>query len=108
MGTMAYAERIVTFDDRTLTHLQIVILRKFRRGEAFAMSWVDGDLPEQGGRVAMWLTPVRPVLFKFDRSRVPAIDQGWIDRLARSADSSRGLVVTDAAGRLVGAASRAA
>lgn len=100
MGTLTYVGAVVEFDDRVLSHLQIVIMQKFRRGESFPMSWVDavsiGD-----GRCAMWLTPTMPILFKFDGSRIPSIDQAWIDRLVHSAESPRGLVVTDADGGLV-------
>ena len=100
MGTMTYVGVVVEFDDRTLTHLQVVIVQKFRRGESFPLSWIDS--PSIGdGRSAMWLTPMEPIFFKFDGSRVPSIDQAWIDRLSRSAESPRGLVVTDVDGGLV-------
>jgi len=100
MGTMTYVGVVVEFDDRVLTHLQVVIVQKFRRGESFPMSWIDS--PAIGdGRSAMWLTPAEPIFFKFDGSRVPSIDQAWIDRLLRSAESPRGLVVTDVDGGLV-------
>jgi hypothetical protein len=95
---------VVEFDDRVLTHLQVVIVQKFRRGESFPMSWVD-DPSAGDGRSAMWLTPMVPIFFKFDGSRVPTIDQAWIDLLARSAESPRGLVVTDASGGIVRATS---
>ena len=100
MGTLTYAGSVIEFDDRVLTHLQIVIVQKFRRGEAFPMSWVDA--PGAGdGRSALWLTPTVPIFFKFDGSRVPAVDQQWIEVLARSAESPRGLIVTDAEGGLI-------
>jgi hypothetical protein len=100
VGTMTYAGSVVEFDDRVLTHLQVVIVQKFRRGEAFPMSWID-DVSAGDGRSAMWLTPTVPIFFTFGGSRVPTIDQAWIDVLARSADSPRGLVVTDVDGGLV-------
>lgn len=97
MGTLLYAGTAVEFDDRLLTHLQIVIVQKFRRGESFLMSWLN-DASSSDSRGSIWLTPAVPVLFTFDGSRVPAVDQSWIDRLGASADGPRGLVVTDAAG----------
>jgi hypothetical protein len=100
MGTMTYAGSTVEFDDRVLTHLQVVIVQKFRRGEAFPMSWLD-DAAIGDGRSAIWMTPTVPVFFKFDGSRVPTIDPAWIGRLAQSADSARGLIVTDGEGALV-------
>ncbi|WP_199706318.1 DUF7882 family protein [Amnibacterium setariae] len=100
MGTLTYVGATVEFDDRTLTHLQVVIMQKFRRGESFPMSWADS--PAIGdGRSAMWLTPTTPIFFTFAGSRVPVIDQEWIDRLSRSAESPRGLIVTDVEGVLV-------
>jgi hypothetical protein len=100
VGTLTYAGSTVEFDDRVLTHLQVVIVQKFRRGDAFPMSWIDDATAGQGRR-AMWLTPTAPIFFRFDGSRVPTIDEAWIELLARSAESPRGLVVTDAAGKLV-------
>jgi hypothetical protein len=97
---MAYAGTTVEFDDRVLTHLQVAIVQKFRRGESFPISWLD-DVAIGDGRSALWLTPTVPVFFKFDGSRVPAVDRAWIARLLQSADSARGLVVTDADGVLV-------
>lgn len=97
---MAYAGMTVEFDDRVLTHLQVVIVQKFRRGESFPMSWLD-DVAIGDGRSTLWLTPTVPVFFKFDGSRVPTIDKGWIVRLSQSADGARGLIVTDAEGGLV-------
>lgn len=97
MGTLMYAGTSVEFDDRVLTHLQIVIVQKFRRGEAFLLSWLNH--PSSGdGRASMWLTPAVPVFFSFNGSRVPALDNAWISRLSASADGPRGLVVTDAEG----------
>lgn len=97
MGTLHYAGVVVEFDDRVLTHLQIVILQRFRRGESFPMSWVD-DVSIGAGRGTIWLTPAVPIYFRFEGSRVPSIDQAWIDVLAASASGPRGLVVTDASG----------
>ena len=97
MGTLNYAGVVVEFDDRVLTHLQIVVLQKFRRGDAFPMSWVD-DVSVGAGRGTIWLTPAVPIYFRFEGSRVPCIDQAWIDVLAESANGPRGLIVTDASG----------
>ena len=100
MGFLTYGGVVVGFDDRTLTHLQVVIMQKFRRGDAFPLSWRnDPSIGE--GRSALWLTPAVPILFDFAGSRVPSIDPDWIDRLRQSAESPRGLVVTDAFGHLI-------
>jgi len=99
MGTLTYDSIVIEFDDRLLAHLQIVIVNKLRRRESFAMSWRDA--PEVGdGRSAIWLDPSIPIYFKFDGSRVPAINREWVERLAESAASSHGLLVVGEDGEL--------
>jgi hypothetical protein len=93
MGSISYDSMVVVVDDRTLTHLQIVIVNKLRRGEAFLMSWMDAK-DVGSGRSSIWLHPHVLVHFKFDGSRVPAINERWLKELSDSASSSRGLVVT--------------
>jgi len=97
MGTLSYGSVSIEFDDRVLTHLQIVIVNKLRKRESFAMSWRDSNAVGDG-RSAIWIDPTIPLYFKFDGSRVPEIDRAWIAQLAASADSSTGLVVTGPAG----------
>jgi hypothetical protein len=99
MGTLTYDGTTTHFDDRVLTHLQIVIVQKFSRKESFLMSWKDstnvGD-----GRSSIWLAPVIPIHFKFSGSRVPVVNPEWLLTLGRSADSSTGLIVSDEQGKL--------
>ncbi|GGF23016.1 DUF7882 family protein [Subtercola lobariae] len=72
---------------RTLRHLQSVILQNIRRSESFAMSWaVPADLCS--GRASIWFHPAIPVQFRFNGSRVPAINPAWFATLTESADSS--------------------
>jgi hypothetical protein len=93
MGTISYDGLIVQVDDRTLSHLQIVIVNKLRRGEAFLMSWKDA-VDAGSGRSSIWLHPYVLVHFKFEGGRFPVINDEWLRTLAESADSSRGLIVT--------------
>ena len=93
MGTISYDHLVVKVDDRTLAHVQIVIVNKLRRGEAFLMSWKD-SVEAGSGRSSIWLHPHVLVHFKFDGSRAPVINPEWVATLAESADSSRGLIVT--------------
>ena len=100
MGALVYDGRVIHFDDRTLTHLQIVIVQKFNRNERLLLSWRDS--PSTGdGRTAIWLSPDIPMLFKFAGGRVPEIDRAWLERLSESANSSTGLIVTDSDGKAV-------
>ena len=88
-------------DDRTLAHVQIVVVNKLRRGEAFLMSWKD-SVEAGSGRSSIWLHPNVLVHFKFDGSRAPTINPEWLAALAESADSSRGLIVTAEQGQVFG------
>jgi len=99
MGTMQHGSISVDFEDRILSHLQIVIVQRFRRNESLVLSWLDAQSVGDG-RSSMWMTPTQPVYFKFAGSRVPAIDAGWLDTLTASAESSRGLIVTTPNGEL--------
>jgi hypothetical protein len=99
MGSISYDGLIVRVDDRTLTHLQIVIVNKLRQGDTFLMSWKD-SIDAGSGRSSIWLHPYVLIHFKFDGSRVPAINEGWLKELTDSADSSRGLIVTTEDGQV--------
>jgi hypothetical protein len=99
MGSISYDGLVVRVDDRTLTHLQIVIVNKLRQGDTFLMSWKD-SVDAGSGRSSIWLHPYVLIHFKFDGSRVPAINERWLKELADSADSSRGLIVTTEDGQV--------
>ncbi|MBI5160279.1 MAG: ATP-dependent DNA ligase [Micrococcales bacterium] len=99
MGTMVHGNVSIDFEDRLLSHLQIVIVQRFRRNEPLIMSWLDA-VSVGDGRSSMWMTPHLPMYFKFAGSRVPAIDEQWLKQLTASADSSRGLILTSPSGEL--------
>lgn len=99
VGSITYDGLVIQIDDRTLAHLQIVIVNKLRRGDRFLMSWKDS--PAVGdGRSGIWLDRTIPLRFKFDGGRVPTINTQWLAELSASADSSRGLIVTRETGAL--------
>ena len=99
MGAITYDGTQVQFEDRLLTHLQIVIVQKFQRGDSFLMSWKDS--PSIGhGRAAIWLAPNLPIYFKFYSSHLPGINREWLKRLGASADGSSGLIVVAEDGKL--------
>lgn len=99
LGSISYDGLVVRVDDRTLTHLQIVIVNKLRQGDTFLMSWKD-SVDAGSGRSSIWLHPYVLIHFKFDGSRVPAINERWLKELTDSADSSRGLIVTTEEGHV--------
>ena len=82
----------VSFDDRPLAHIQVVIAAKLRRGESFNFSWVK-DPSEGSGRTTIWMHPSIPLVYDFDGSRHPAINRDWIDALMSTANSTTGLVL---------------
>jgi hypothetical protein len=94
MGSLTYDGIVVQFDDRVLTHLQIVIVQKLRKNEPFLMSWRDADSVGDG-RSSAWIHPAMPLYFKFSGSRVPAINRDWLGSLMASANGSQGLIVTN-------------
>lgn len=81
------------FDDRTLSHLQVVIGSKLRRGESFFFSWADQNDPRREGKSSVWLSPGIPLMFKYSGSRTPTLNTEWLRLLDETANSGRGLVL---------------
>jgi len=99
MGTLVHGTVSVEFEDRLLTHLQIVIVQRFRRNEPLIVSWLDA-LEVGDGRSSLWMTPTLPAYFKFAGSRVPTVSNEWLRALTESAASSTGLILTTEDGKL--------
>lgn len=98
MGSIFYGGRDepIQIEDRTLSHLKIVIATKLRRQESFTFSWVHPE-PDSEGRSTIWLHPAIPLRFVFE-SREPAeLNLQWIDRLMQSANSTGGITLVDEA-----------
>lgn len=91
MGKFIYEGDVRTeIEDRALTHLQLVITAKLRRGERFGFSWrEDGSLG--GGRITVWLHAGSSLVFKYHGSRQPSINREWVDALAFTANAPSGL-----------------
>lgn len=91
MGRLTYeGSQKVEIEDRALTHLQIVITAKLRRGEPFALSWKD-DISTGGGRSTVWVNPHSAIVFKYHGGRQPAINRAWVDALTQTANAPSGL-----------------
>ncbi|WP_431072335.1 ATP-dependent DNA ligase [Microbacterium phyllosphaerae] len=91
MGRFTYEGLIrVEIEDRALTHLQLVITAKLRRGEAFNFSWREDQSTERG-RTTVWLHPGSTLVYRFLGSRQPSINRRWVDALAFTANASTGL-----------------
>ncbi|QHC69290.1 hypothetical protein [Rathayibacter sp. VKM Ac-2801] len=94
MGVLHDDQRSFEFEDRLLTHLQIVVGVKLRRSECFSLSWLPGR--ETGaGRQSLWISTGTPLHFEFNGSRVPALNRDWIELLIRESGGGIGLNLSD-------------
>jgi hypothetical protein len=89
MGSLVYDSRLsIPVDDRTLAHLQAVVLAKLRRRESFGFTaTVDGR------EVSLWLGPSVALEFAYADRRRPALNRAWLELLAEVASSVDGLVI---------------
>ena len=94
MGRLLYGSPPVAFelDDRTLAHVEIVVVAKLRRNESFSLSWSKPQ-SEGSGRSTVWLHASIPIEFEFDGSRRPTINREWLNVLSGLASSTSGLML---------------
>lgn len=89
MGTLVYDDdRRAEIDDRTLAHLQVIIVNKLRRRESFPFTWSD-----ERRTVTIWISPNTPLEFVYHGNRRPRLNRAWLEQLALMANSVGGLVV---------------
>ena len=89
MGQFLYDQgRAIEVDDRTLAHLQVVMINKLRRREHFAITVPDGDRMH-----CMWVSPQTPMQFVYSGNRRPVLNRLWLEQLAEAANSVNGLVL---------------
>jgi len=89
MGTLVYdGDRRAEIEDRTLAHLQVIIVNKLRRQENFPFTWSD-----ERRTVTIWLSPNTPIEFIYHGNGRPHLNRAWLEELALSASSTSGLVV---------------
>jgi len=95
VGSLLYGSTGVeiTFDDRALAHLQIVITAKLRRHESFVFSWTN-SVERGSGRSVIWLDASSTLMYRYSGGRQPTINREWIEQLTRSANSPGGLFFT--------------
>lgn len=90
MGQFLYGSppEIFEMDDRTLAHVEIVVLAKLRRREAFAFTLErDG-----GGRSTLWVGTDATLQFRLDGGP-HEINRTWLEALIDSANAPSGLRV---------------
>lgn len=93
MGRFTYQSGArVDLEDRVLSHLQVVISNKLRRGESFVFTWRD-DPSTGDGRTSVWLNPSVAIAFKYSGSRSASLNRAWIEALAVTANGPSGLYI---------------
>lgn len=76
------------FDDRTLAHVELVVLAKLRRNESFALTI---DAPDDG-RQTIWINSSASLRFEFDTTKVD-VNREWLEELIDSANTTTGMKV---------------
>lgn len=89
MGVFVYDRDFeVDIEDRTLAHLQVVIVDKLRRRERFPLVLQDGRQER-----VIWMSPETPLQFVYHGNRHPVLNRAWLEVLAEAAGSTHGLTV---------------
>lgn len=89
MGVFVYDRDFeVEIEDRTLAHLQVVIIDKLRRQERFPLVLQDGRQER-----VIWMSPETPLQFVYHGNRHPVLNRAWLEVLAEAAGSTQGLTV---------------
>ena len=90
MGRLLYGSPPVAFelDDRTLAHVEIVIIAKLRRNESFGFS-IAG---KADARTTIWLNPASDVQFEYGKGSQD-VNRAWLELLIEAANSPQGLRV---------------
>lgn len=93
MGHLHYGSPPSEFelDDRALAHIELVVLAKLRRNEAFAFAIDEPD----GGRSTLWINAASILRFRYEGRDRPAISRAWLDALIESANTAAGLRLID-------------
>lgn len=92
MGRLLYGSPPVVFDleDRTLAHVEIVVLAKLRRNESFAVSFPG----KADARTAIWLNPSSVLQFEYGVA-THTINRQWLEELIETANTPQGLHIGD-------------
>ena len=89
MGQLHYGSPPATYeiDDRTLAHVELVVLAKLRRNESFALT-LDAEKGE--GRSTLWINASSTLRFDFS-AQSHDINRVWLDELIDSANTTLGM-----------------
>lgn len=92
MGRITIDSSTLKLDDRTMAHLEVVIIGKLRRGESFFFTWVH-EVSLGSGKDSKWMHPQLDLDFRFDDHRTPEINPAWVEALMRVAYTPAGLQI---------------
>lgn len=92
MGRLRYGPSGSALDveDRTLAHIELVVVAKLRRKEGFVLS-IDTPV---GGRRSLWINPASSIEFEFETSPHD-IDRSLLESYMDQANGARGLRLGD-------------
>ncbi|MGG7463292.1 hypothetical protein [Plantibacter sp. YIM 135347] len=93
MGALIYGSGpALELEDRTLAHVQRVIVAKLRKREPFQLGWAID--PQHGaGRISLWIDAGVPISFRYRGSRPIEINRSWIERMLEQSYTLDGLDV---------------
>ena len=88
MGRLLYGSPPVVFelDDRTLAHVEIVVVAKLRRDESFAFAIAGKD----DAHTSIWMSPASDLQFEYKKGS-QEINRAWLEVLIESANTPQGL-----------------
>jgi len=90
MGSLIYDESVILdTDDRTLMHLQAVVLGRFRREEGFVL-----DLLQDGQLVSVWVPQQVVLTFHYSGTRLFLLNQIWIEDMVDEVGRNGALRIT--------------
>lgn len=93
MGTLTYGgSTAYDMDDRTLAHLEAIIVAKLRRHEYFTLGWAI-DSTAGSGRVHLSLHPGVPLELAYRHAERHRLNRVWIDALMEQANSPGGVML---------------
>jgi len=90
MGSLHYGSPPATFalDDRTLAHVELVVLAKLRRNESFALTLDEA----KGGRSTIWINASSTLRFEF-AEQTADINREWLEELIDAANTTAGMKI---------------
>ncbi|MCU1544336.1 MAG: ATP-dependent ligase [Microbacteriaceae bacterium] len=105
MGVLIYGSSTmeVTFDDRALAHVQVVIATRLHSHERFFLSWRDHS-DVGSGRSSIWIDSSVCLVFRYSDARPVRINPKWIALLSVPEKTSGSLFFQPEPGGLEGSA----